>query len=94
MSGTSAQQQSLKGEVSGAFLLGLANSFYNLNLLPQGGIGLHANNIDPAQWYPYSDLIDLLNDINRITPTSENIFFRAGINFLRIWYEQGPMSKT
>ncbi len=82
-------QGSLKGEVAGSFLLGLVSSFQNLCTLPQGGMNLNLSQIDPMQWYPYNLLIDTLNEIERTLP-SRNILFRAGINFLRIWYEQGP----
>jgi len=77
------------GEVSGAFLLGLVESFQNLSVLPQGGMSLPINKIDPAQWYPHAMLINTLHEIENTFP-SENILFRAGINFLRIWYENGP----
>lgn len=80
----------IKGEVSGAFLLGLVESFQNLSLLPLGeGVNLHLNQINPLQWYPYNLLINVLHGIQEANP-SEDILFHAGVNFLRIWYEQGP----
>ncbi len=83
-------EPSTKGEVSGSFLLGLIESFYHLRILPQGDVSLRASNIDPEKWYPYPLLISTLHRIEQAVPSSKNVFFRAGINFLRIWYEQGP----
>jgi signal transduction histidine kinase/CheY-like chemotaxis protein len=85
-----ATGESAKGEVAGSFLLGLVGAFYNLSILPQGGMALKINDIDPIRWYPHSMLIDTLHAIGQTFPASQSIFFRAGINFLRIWYEQGP----
>ncbi|MBF0411837.1 MAG: hypothetical protein HQK70_03890, partial [Desulfamplus sp.] len=82
--------ESTKGEVAGSFLLGLVGSFYNLSILPQGVIGLKIEEIDPCQWYPYSMLLNALHDIRHCFPNSKSVLFRAGINFLRIWYEHGP----
>jgi signal transduction histidine kinase/DNA-binding response OmpR family regulator len=81
---------STKGEVAGSFLLGLIQSFYNLSVLPQGGMALNIDNIDPAGWYPYSMLIDTLHAIEKTFPSSKIVSFRAGINFIGIWYEHGP----
>ncbi|MES9972047.1 MAG: ATP-binding protein [Candidatus Thiodiazotropha sp.] len=80
----------IKGEVSGSFLMGLVNSFYNLRVLPQGGFSLNLADIDPQQWYPYSMLMDTLHEIQRKLPAAPHLFFRAGMHFLRIWYETGP----
>ena len=52
-------------------------------------MNLRISEIDPAQWYPHAMLIDALNDIEQALP-SQNVLFRAGVNFLRIWYEHGP----
>lgn len=89
MSKSEANNNAAIGEVSGAFLLGLVGSFQNLSTLPQGGMNLRLDEIDPTHWYPHSLLIDALHSIEN-TFLSENILFRAGSNFLRIWYENGP----
>gem|GEM_PF-2572658 len=47
------------------------------------------DDIDPMAWYPYAALIRTLEQMASTLP-SQNILFFAGINFLRIWYEQGP----
>lgn len=78
------------GEVAGSFLLGLIQSFYNLHTLPQGGMALDIGQIAPERWYPHSLLIDTLRNIETVIPSSDSLFFRAGIHFLRIWYEHGP----
>jgi two-component system sensor histidine kinase/response regulator len=86
----SLQAQSAKGEVAGAFLLGLVQSFYNLSILPQGGLALDVEQLSPTEWYPYTKLMDALQSISKTFASSEHLFFRAGIHFLRIWYEHGP----
>lgn len=78
------------GEVAGSFLLGLVQSFYNLNALPQGGLNFDLGQIDPEGWYPHALLIDALSRIKEVLPASDSLFFQAGIHFLRIWYEHGP----
>ena len=57
---------------------------------PQGGLALDVGQIDPTAWYPYSMLTDTLHTVENTFSASGNIFFRAGINFLRIWYHEGP----
>lgn len=81
---------SAKGEVAGSFLLGLVESFYQLQILPQGDVSLRTNELSPEKWYPYSTLIATLRSVDQAVPSSANVFFRAGVNFLRIWYEHGP----
>lgn len=78
------------GEVAGSFLLGLVQSFYNLNALPQGGLNFDLGQIDPEGWYPHALLIDALSSIREAIPASDSLFFQAGVHFLRIWYEHGP----
>lgn len=82
-------EKALKGQVSGAFLLGLLASLHNVKSLPQSDIHLRADDINPMAWYPYSMLISTLEQLTSTVPSS-NILFFAGINFLRIWYEDGP----
>ncbi|MEJ2794574.1 response regulator, partial [Iodobacter sp. LRB] len=79
-----------KGEVSGAFLMGLTQAFYSLSILPEGNGELEITSFDPAQWYPYVMFTETLNTIERTFPAFSSIFFRAGINFLNTWYEYGP----
>ena len=80
---------SAKGEVAGSFLIGLTQAFYNLSVLPQG-MALKVDTIDAAQWYPYSMLIDTFSAIEKNFPSSRHLSIRAGMNFIRVWYEHGP----
>lgn len=79
-----------KGEVSGAFLLGLVNSFQNLNVLPTSESLRHLGDIDPTGWYPYAQFIGLLDEVREAVPRAGSILFRAGIHFVRLWYDHGP----
>lgn len=81
---------SAKGEVSGSFLLGLVQSFGNQAIMPLVGNVLKKEHLVPENWYPHTLLIDTLHEIEKSLPSFDNLFFRAGINFLRIWYEYGP----
>ena len=85
--------ESAIGEVAGSFLLGIVQSFYNLSVLPKGALDKNIVDIDIAAWYPYSTLLDLKSSVKQAIPSGSNICFRAGMNFLRIWYEQGPGKK-
>ena len=80
----------VKGEVAGAFLLGLDESFRNLQPYLASDMTLPSGTIAPDAWYPHSMLIDLLHNIELSVPKAKNLFFQAGVNFLRIWYEKGP----
>jgi PAS domain S-box-containing protein len=80
---------SAKGEISGAFLLGITQAFHNLNALPSAGLNLNSEQILPDNWYPHQMLVDTLKEIDDINP-SDTMFFQAGIKFIQIWYEYGP----
>lgn len=82
--------ESTESEVAGSFLPGIVESFYSLSVIPLGELDLNIADIDPANWYPYSALLELQQRIRRATPPALNLCFRAGMNFSRIWYEQGP----
>ncbi|HRD49004.1 MAG: hypothetical protein JNK95_07075 [Candidatus Competibacter sp.] len=79
-----------KGEIAGTLILGIVAAFYDLRALPQGGLKLDIADIDPEKWYPYSMWVDIHQSIERAIPGAPSLLFRGGINFLRIWYEQGP----
>lgn len=74
------------GEVSGAFLWGLRESFSALRLLPAGSFGL--DNVSQDEWYPYHRLVDALNEIE--TYASPAVLFKAAVLFMQAWYEHGP----
>jgi two-component system sensor histidine kinase/response regulator len=81
----------VKGEVSGSFLLGISQSFANLNIFTENVLGKNIESINPTEWYPYYKLIELLNSVKtNYSNASESILFRAGVNFIKLWYEQGP----
>lgn len=85
-----APRSHAKGEVTGAFLLGLLHSFRNLNVLPASESLRRFGTISASEWYPYCQLMDLLQEIHAEVPRTGAILFRAGIHFIRLWYEQGP----
>lgn len=80
----------IPGEAAGSFLLGLIESFRTLHILPESILDFLPPDIQPDQWYPLSVLVETLRKLEALLPDAENIFFQAGIHFLRIWYEHGP----
>jgi PAS domain S-box-containing protein len=85
-----AEHTPIKGEVAGSFLLGLMGSFHNLRVLPQDAPTFHLDEILPDHWYPYAVLMDTIHAVEKAFPASASLFFRAGIHFIRIWYDHGP----
>lgn len=79
-----------KGEVAGSFLLGLIESFASIYAIASDGLDLQLPAIDSDSWHPHELLISTLNKIERAVPDHQGLFFRAGMHFVRIWYEQGP----
>jgi hypothetical protein len=83
-------RKSARGEVSGAFLLGLKQSFLNLHVLPADERNPGTESIDPEGWYPYTRLTTTLNLIAERVLAASATLFRAGMHFVRLWYEHGP----
>ena len=77
----------IKGEVSGAFLYGIINAFYNLNSVAD--VGLNLPQVTIGEWYPYSLFIETIESIEKAQP-SEELMFQAGVHFIRAWYNDGP----
>ena len=90
MADQNSNMASRKGEVSGSFLVGLVQSFGNLAIMPLGGNAVQLEQLSPDNWYPLTLFIDILHEIERTLPSFNTLFFRAGMNFLQIWYEHGP----
>jgi diguanylate cyclase (GGDEF)-like protein len=79
-----------KGEVSGALLLGMIDSFGIIRILPPELIPFEVESLLPDAWYPYDYLIKLNTLIEEQIPHSDSILFWAGVRFIHIWYWQGP----
>lgn len=85
----SNNKKTVEGEVSGAFLLGMLNSFGNVGILPLEQIPFSVKDISPTDWYPYDYLISLNDFIEEQVPHSSSILFWAGVRFIELWYWQG-----
>ncbi len=79
-----------QSEVAGFFLIGLINSFYNLDFFLKESKLLHITELDPTKWYPHHFMIDVMRSVTQIVPDTHDLLFRAGVRFLRGWYERGP----
>ncbi|WP_339387363.1 GGDEF domain-containing protein [Vibrio caribbeanicus] len=78
------------GEVSGAFLLGMLESFSDTHIFPPELIPFPIEGIKPDAWYPYSYLIKLNILIEEEINDSDSILFWAGVRFMNLWYWHGP----
>ncbi|MGJ8691662.1 MAG: hypothetical protein ACSHW0_04210 [Thalassotalea sp.] len=84
------REYSYPGEISGAFLLGLVESFGNSNLLNPQELNFDLYSVRPQNWYPYDYLMDALTLVQKLLPDSSSILFGAGVKFIETWYYQGP----
>lgn len=80
----------LPGEISGALLLGIVHSFYDLSVIEYTKLPFEVDSLRPDAWYPYPYLIHVIRTIESNVSISDSLLFQAGINFLKIWYEHGP----
>lgn len=91
MNNSNSKENSMqKGEISGAFLLGIVYSFTENNLIPQDAFSFNTNEILPQEWYPFDYFFKAIEVVEREIPVADNIMFWAGANFLNIWYHHGP----
>jgi diguanylate cyclase (GGDEF)-like protein len=91
MNNNKAKENSMqKGEISGAFLLGLVYAFADNNLIPQDDFPFNPNEILPQEWYPFDYFFKTLEVVEKEISHADNIMFWAGVNFLNIWYYHGP----
>jgi len=84
------KQSISQGEVSGAFLIGMVESFSSTYLLPEGALPFEKDALSPEGWYPYDYLIELNELIETQIPGSDSILFWAGVRFIELWYWHGP----
>lgn len=85
--------EKLKGEVSGGFILGLIEAFRSVHALPNGSIEIHGVDFDkmvPDYWYPHQQLFELFQYIEHEIKPDSTVYFMAGVNFVRFWYDFGP----
>ncbi len=78
------------GEVSGAFLLGMLDSFSKTHVIESEQIDFPVENLLADAWYPYDYLIKLNTLIEESTPAASSILFWAGVKFIELWYQHGP----
>ncbi|URI07521.1 GGDEF domain-containing protein [Aquincola tertiaricarbonis] len=79
-----------QGEVSGAFLIGMLQSFGATHILPPEQIPFPVEGLCAESWYPYDYLVKLNQLIEDQVPHSASILFWAGVRFIELWHRQGP----
>jgi diguanylate cyclase (GGDEF)-like protein len=79
------------GEVMGVLLLGVAQSFLDLHVIPGKELARLTEGVQPEAWYPLPRLSGLFNYLTETyeAPVREGILTRAGRNFMVAW-RAGP----
>ncbi|MCB1177173.1 MAG: response regulator [Leptospiraceae bacterium] len=83
----------LKGEATGAFLVGIIESFKTAKALPPGALNIgsfNTNDLKPDNWYPLQHVYELMDYLYNTISPPPSIFFMAGVNFINNWYHYGP----
>lgn len=78
------------GQISGAYLIGLFESFGNTQLVDRKRVPFDIDSLKPTGWYPYDYLLDTIKLTEDILPDSESFLFWAGTRFMELWYWHGP----
>lgn len=89
-SSTSQESANYVGVISGAYLIGLLESFANTRIVDPKKLPFSISSLEPTGWYPYHYLTDTLRLTEQILPDSSSILFWAGVRFMELWYRHGP----
>ena len=76
-------------QISGQFILGVNQAFYNLSAISQTDSDKLTVGIQQEGWYPVQQLRDIfavLENNNRDLP---ELMFQAGAAFIQMWYDNG-----
>lgn len=85
-------EQKVKGEISGAFVLGFIEALRTVQVLPPSFRVFHGYNLtelQPHEWYPQQLLYDLICQIDQKISKTPSFYFMAGVYFTKNWYEFG-----
>lgn len=78
------------GLISGAYLIGLVESFGNTKIIDPNCLPFDIDSVEPTGWYPYDYLIGTIRLSEKLLPDSSTILFWAGVRFMELWYWHGP----
>lgn len=87
---TNSEIESYPGLISGAYLIGLVESFGNTKIIDPHCLPFDIDSVEPTGWYPYDYLIGTIRLTEKLLPDSSSILFWAGVRFMELWYWHGP----
>ena len=79
-----------RSEVIGVLLLGMVSAFERIKVISGEKAAYLSRDIDPDQWYPIERYFTLLDSLTAFGRDVSPILFRAGTEFIRMWYAEGP----
>ncbi|MCF8041563.1 MAG: PAS domain S-box protein [Desulfarculaceae bacterium] len=79
-----------RSELSGAVLLGMVSAFQRIHVISTEKATSLLRGIDPEQWYPLANYFEFLEALTAGGRDVSPILFRAGAEFIRMWYWDGP----
>jgi PAS domain S-box-containing protein len=79
-----------KSESLGVVMLGIVSAFQRINVISAEMATFLSKDIDPNQWYPVSRFFALLDSLTASGRDVSPILFRAGAEFIRMWFVDGP----
>jgi PAS domain S-box-containing protein len=79
-----------RSEALGVVLLGMVSAFQRINVISGEKAAYLSRNIDPDQWYPLTRFFALQDALTAEGRDVSPILFRAGAEFIRMWFVEGP----
>jgi len=79
-----------RSESLGVVMLGMVSAFERIKVISGDKAAYLSRDIDPDRWYPLTQFFDLLDALTAGGRDVSPILFRAGIEFIQMWYAEGP----
>jgi hypothetical protein len=79
-----------RSESLGIILLGMVSAFERIKVISGEKAAYLSRDTDPNQWYPLKQFFDLLDALTAGGRDVSPILFRAGNEFIRMWFFEGP----
>jgi PAS domain S-box-containing protein len=79
-----------RSEALGVIMLGMVSAFQRIKVISGEKAAYLSRDIDPNQWYPLTQFFDLLDALTAGGRDVSPILFRAGAEFIRMWFVEGP----
>ena len=79
-----------RSEALGVIMLGMVAAFERIHVISGEKAAYLSRGLAPDQWYPVARFFDLLDALTAGGRDVSPILFRAGDEFIRMWYQEGP----